>query len=219
MKNFIFSSFVLIFISATSLLANDSLAYDGEARPGISSNVSGSTFTECNFDFSDETHVTHLPTEANKKLAYDNLCTIYLEFNLHGHYTNAASVWVSMLSADQLDETAAYNGFYLDKNKSWRFKGAPLQAGYLKFRKISFNHIRCIDEITLIGRQKELAKDQSGSRGIFDGIRILRVTPTYLVSMNLSFAYRTPVEMQEAITRDVISLVQSVHIVPGENNE
>ncbi|RDS78837.1 hypothetical protein DWU98_20960 [Dyella monticola] len=84
---------------------------------------------------------------------------------------------------------------------------------FVSFKKLSFDRIDNDQGTTLVGRQLENAKNQKGVLGVVDGVHILRITPSYLVSMDMPFFSTAPKEARDDIIKDMVNLVESVHVM------
>jgi hypothetical protein len=121
-------------------------------------------------------------------------------------------VWIALLSLEKLEETAASKGFHADPARGWEFAGNPMGIYFKHFKKLSFETEQRDGGVTLIGRQTETAADRAGSSGVFEGVHILRITRTHIVSVDLPFAYKTPAKTRGMVVRDLVNLVNSVHV-------
>ncbi|RDS78717.1 hypothetical protein DWU98_21470 [Dyella monticola] len=83
---------------------------------------------------------------------------------------------------------------------------------FVSFKKLSLDRIDNDQGTTLVGRQIEKAKDQAGTLLTFEGVHILRITPSYLVSIDMPFDFNAPKEIRDDIIKDMINLVESVHV-------
>lgn len=198
------------FVLGASLLD----AYGAEnARTLDSASLAGKNFKGCTFDFSDSTYFSHLSAEEmGRSIGGDSDCGIRLDPGKGGRFTSRSAVWVSMRPLNQLGQVITSQGFYKDKSGNWKFKGNPLWINFTGFKKLSFQEERSGDDFILIGRQIETGRDQAGTPIVFEGVHILRITPSYLVSMDLPFDVDIPSSTRDNVVNDMIKIVESVHV-------
>jgi hypothetical protein len=167
-------------------------------------------FETCAFDFSDTGRLSHRPPGSDDRLTgYRDFCGIDLKFDRR--YTPVTTVAIIMYDSKQLKDQAASQGFYKVKD-DWKFKGNPLWINFTGFKKLSFQEERSGDDFILIGRQIETGRDQAGTPIVFEGVHILRITPSYLVSMDLPFDVDIPSSTRDNVVNDMIKIVESVHV-------
>ncbi|RDS81544.1 hypothetical protein DWU98_09910 [Dyella monticola] len=83
---------------------------------------------------------------------------------------------------------------------------------FISFKNLSFENIYRGKDVVLVGRQIERSKDQAGTLLALEGVRILRITPSYLVSIDMPFQPSSPKEARDDIIKDMVNLVESVHV-------
>lgn len=170
-------------------------------------------FERCTFDFIDTAYFSQRPLGARVRTFGDDTgCSVHLEHDKRGRFTSTTSVLVSILPLNQLGQVITSQGFYKDKSGNWKFKGNPLWINFTGFKKLSFQEERSGDDFILIGRQIETGRDQAGTPIVFEGVHILRITPSYLVSMDLPFDVDIPSSTRDNVVNDMIKIVESVHV-------
>jgi hypothetical protein len=208
MKNLL----VAFLCACLSFAATACLSYgDDAAKPERSNGIiSKKIFETCAFDFSDTGRLSHRPPGSDDRLTgYRDFCGIDLKFDRR--YTPVTTVAIIMYDSKQLKDQAASQGFYKVKD-DWKFKGNPLWINFTGFKKLSFQEERNGDDFILIGRQIETGRDQAGTPIVFEGVHILRITPSYLVSMDLPFDVDIPSSTRDNVVNDMIKIVESVHV-------
>lgn len=113
------------------------------------------------------------------------------------------------------------NGFIQDDNGRWSFLGTNILINS-KMLKTSFTEERNGDETLLVGHQLIKGNIAQGGPISVPGIRILRITPEFVVSVDLNFqplhyekqnkGYK---QLREAVSRELVDIVRSVQITPG----
>ncbi|RDS78727.1 hypothetical protein DWU98_21425 [Dyella monticola] len=83
---------------------------------------------------------------------------------------------------------------------------------FISFKNLLLEKIDWGEDLVLVGRQIERSKDQAGTLLALEGVRILRITPSYLVSIDMPFQPSSPKEARDDIIKDMINLVESVHV-------
>jgi hypothetical protein len=126
-------------------------------------------------------------------------------------FTPVSSIWVSALPLSQLEQTATSQGFYKNNYGDWKFKGNSMGAYFVSFKHLSLKKQQIGYDTILVGTQIENAKDQTGTPMTFEGIHILRITPSYIVCISLPFNFEIKAATRDAIIHDMIKLVESVH--------
>lgn len=206
--------FVKCLVSLGSVLVFASLWAGETPIEKITRPVPQSAFDRCQFKFLDTAffqHVTPKTAGPNYRLdSWDSGCNVHLTVNGFSLYGNVLGV--SILDPEGLDKTVKSQGFYKSQEGMWKFKGNPVGITFVSFKKLSFEERKTGNEVMLIGRQLERSKDQVGSTVVFETVRILRITPTYLVSVDVPFADDTPIATRDAALKDLINMVNSVHV-------
>jgi hypothetical protein len=207
---------------STLLISTGALAGEVAARP-MQLPASETTFEQCNFEFTDSPffqRASREPVGKDYRVIGDPTgCTLMLTIKKF-ETSGGAKVALFILDLSQLKENLPSQGFYKNRKGTWQFKGNPVGITFVSFKKLSFKERRTGDEVMLIGRQLESSKDQVGTLVISETIQILRITPTYLVSVTVPFdGYTpgfprndTPVTIRDAALKDLIKLVDSVHV-------
>jgi hypothetical protein len=195
-------------------------ADSGEMRT-VSGVDKGNIFQRCAFEFSDTTHVSRLsklsPGHDYRVSGYEDDCDIDLK--LSGFQTlGGARVWISIMSPVKLGESAISKGFYQTVDKGWKFKGNPMGIYFRKYRRLAMTTVENANDTTLIGRQLESGKDQAGTIGTFEGVHLLRITPDYLVSIDLPFAYSTAPSIRDSVVADLTKVVREVRLTSQFQN-
>jgi len=174
----------------------------GESEGKVDGTVVGNVFQRCAFDFINTEHISRLsdmpPGHDYRVAGYEDSCDVDLKID--GFYTlGDARTWLAIISPTKIGETAASQGFDRSAKNGWTFKGNPMGIHFSKYKNITMKTVRTGDDITLIGRQMESGKDQAGTYGTFEGVHILRITPNFLVSVDLPFAYSTAASTRNSV--------------------
>lgn len=113
------------------------------------------------------------------------------------------------------------NGFIQDDSGHWRFPGTNLLLNS-KMLKTSFTEERNGAETLLVGQQLIKGNIAQGGPISVPGIRILRITPEFVVSVELNFqplhyekqnkGYK---QLREAVSRELVDIVKSIQVTPG----
>ncbi|RDS78722.1 hypothetical protein DWU98_21440, partial [Dyella monticola] len=169
-------------------------------------------FETCTFDFKDTKYFSHVEKkDALKPITSGDGCI--LDIHAMGNIYNADSdIWISVSSTHDLDQVIAYQGFFKNEAGEWVFNGKPMRTSFISFKHLSLGRIYREDGLILVGRQVEKSKDQKGTLLTFEGVHILRITQSYLVSMDMPFIFYTPKETRDDVIKDMVNLVGSVHV-------
>jgi hypothetical protein len=175
--------------------------------------LSTTNFEDCTFDFSDTAYFYHLSRKVAFRTSSDDIyCSMHLNFDANAYFTPLSDIRLTVLSLRQAEQVMAAQGFYKNKTGNWEFEGSSLGIYFVSFKHLSLEQRRVGNDLVLIGRQIESAKDQVGTPMTFEGVHILRITPTYLVRMDLPFDFETNASTRDAIVNDMIKLVESVRV-------
>lgn len=185
----------------------------GNAFASEATFFTATNFEQCNFTFANSEYFSLRPAWARVRSSSDrDYCSLYMDTQKIRNYTPKTSVWITILSHLQIEEIANAQGFYKESGETWKFKGSSLGIYFVSFKKLSLEQQKVGNDLILIGRQIERAKDQVGTPITFEGVHILRITPTYLVRMDLPFYFETKASTRDAIVKDMIKLVEGVHV-------
>ena len=190
-------------------------AFGADSETMVDSTVAGNVFQRCAFDFIDTEHISRLshmsPGHGYRVAGYEDSCD--MDLKIEGFHTlGDARTWLAVISPTRIDETATSKGFDRSAKNGWIFKGNPMGIYFSKYKNITMKTVRTGDDITLIGRQMESGKDQAGTLGTFEGVHILRITPNFLVSADLPFAYSTAASTRNSVVLELSKMVKSLHI-------
>jgi hypothetical protein len=113
------------------------------------------------------------------------------------------------------------SGFWRAQNGHWMFKGTELLLSP-EMLNTSFTEERSGNETLLVGYQLIKGNIAQGGPISVPGIRILRITPEFVVSVELNFqplhyekqnkGYK---QLREAVSRELVDIVRSVQFTPG----
>jgi hypothetical protein len=178
------------------------------------SSILESQFKDCDFQFIDTNQVTHSNKPNNGlSLHQEGACSYYL--NIKGFRTlgdQSVTLMIVNQHGDFLNQSIAQSGFERKSDGTWGFIGNSFSAGkLLKYQKLSLEKTNNNDDVTLVGRQIEHGTDQTGTPMTFEGIHVLRLSPTYAVSVDMPFDIGTPPNIRDEVTKDIVKLVNSVH--------
>jgi hypothetical protein len=188
---------------------------DRESGEKVNGIVAGNIFQRCAFDFTDTKHISRLshmsPGHDYRVSGYEDGCD--MDLKISGFHTlGDARTWLAIISPTKIDETATSKGFDRSTKSGWTFKGNPMGIYFSKYQNITMKSVRTGGDITLIGRQMESGRDQTGTFGTFEGVHILRITPDFLVSVDLPFAYSTAASTRNSVVSELSKLVKSLYI-------
>lgn len=114
-----------------------------------------------------------------------------------------------------ISQAMNYSGFKHKSGKDWSFVGNSFSPGKLiKYQKLSLKVIDNDEDTTLVGRQIEHRTDQTGAPMTFEGVHILRISPSYAISIDMPFDQDTPLATRDEVVKELIQLVNSVHSAP-----
>lgn len=113
------------------------------------------------------------------------------------------------------------NGFSQDDSGRWHFYGTDLLLDS-KMLKTSFTEEHSGDETLLVGQQLIKGNIAQGGPISVPGIRILRITPEFVASVELNFqplhyekqnkGYK---QLREAVSKELVEIVKSIQFEPG----
>jgi hypothetical protein len=210
MKLLIVKSLCTIFLLVSGLVYGHDL---DNAHASDDTRPTEENFKHCTFEFNETTYFSHLPSnEPDRSIEDDDFCDLRLGTGKSRRLTSVSSVWISMLTQNKLNETIAYQGFYKDKSANWKFKGNHFWINFTGFKGLSFKEERSGNDLILIGRQIESGRDQANTPIVFEGVHILRITPSYLVSMDFPFDVDVSPSIRDDVVNDMVKLVESVRI-------
>ena len=113
------------------------------------------------------------------------------------------------------------NGFYHDDSRRWQFRGTDLLLAS-KMLKTSFSEEHIGEETLLVGNQLIKGNIAQGGPITVPGIRILRITPQFVVSVELNFQplhyekqTRGYKQLREVVSQELVEIVKSVQVTPG----
>lgn len=112
-------------------------------------------------------------------------------------------------------------GFSQDTNGKWAFAGTDLLLSS-KMLKASFMQELSESETLLVGYQLIRGNIAQGGPITVPGIRILRIAPEFLVSVELNFQpthyekqNKDYKQLREAVSKELVDIVKSVQFAPG----
>ncbi|WP_374603580.1 hypothetical protein [Niveibacterium sp.] len=106
----------------------------------------------------------------------------------------------------------------------WRFEGTSDVLLESRIVKRSFNVQRDRDETLLVGHQRLRGKMPNGGITDLPGIRVLRLTPQFVISVEMNFEPMTSElsvkayqQRYDAISRELVEMVKSLRPTPGRS--
>lgn len=146
-------------------------------------------------------------------------CSIGLSFPRNLFSDTRAAVFV--FGTRQLEKDGNGVGFSQDSKGNWSFKGTELLLSP-KMLKTSFTKEQCDDETILVGYQSIRGSIAQGGPITVPGIRILRITPKFVASVQLNFqpshyekqtkGYK---QLRESVSKELVDLVKSIQATHG----
>lgn len=176
-------------------------------------------FLRCTFSVETPTHLVLKEDSGGSR----NRPTCFLEFGLPHAISPELGVSILIMGIEIFkgDRFSYGNGFVQGSSGDWHFQGTELLLSP-KILKTSFTEERNGDETLLVGHQLIKGNIAQGGPISVPGIRILRITQKFVVSVDLNFqplhyekqnkGYR---QLREAVSRELVDIVRSVQITPG----
>lgn len=174
-------------------------------------------FGQCQFSIQETVHLK-LKNTSNGSREY-SYCSIYFDFP-RGLISDAG-ISVFVFGKGLLESEGNEVGFIQDKSGSWSFAGTDLLLSS-KMLKTSFTQEQSGSETLLVGYQLIRGNIAQGGPITLPGIRILRITPEFVVSVELNFqplhyekqnkGYK---QLREAVSKELVDIVKSVQLEPG----
>jgi len=189
------------------------------AREGHSEPLQQEVFAKCEFAIQ---RTEHLALRGNARGNHDRP-TCFINFDLPYDLSPELSVSVFIFGPNVFDgDRWAYGiGFIQDSMGNWHFQGTDLLLDS-KMLKTSFTEEHSGDETMLVGQQLIKGNIAQGGPISVPGIRILRITPEFVVSVELNFqplhyekqnkGYK---QLREAVSKELVDVVKSVQLEPG----
>lgn len=160
----------------------------------------------------------HLKLGKSTGYADNPFCSIGLTFPNNLFIESRAPLFVSGKGGYKSSEGEI--GFKQDQNGKWAFNGTDLLLSS-KMLKTSFTQKQSGSETLLVGYQLIRGNIAQGGPITVPGIRILRVTPEFVVSVELNFqpthyekqtkGYK---QLREAVSKELVDIVKSVQLEP-----
>lgn len=188
-----------------------------ECRAADSGNITQDAFKDCSFQFINTPHITRTATTNNGlRLHGDGICSFHLS---KAGFLSMGDTNVSLIIVRDygslINQAADQSGFERKTDGDWKFIGLPFSLGkLLKYRKLSFEKINNGKDTTLVGRQMEYGTDQTGTPMTFEGVHVLRTSPTYAISINMPFDPSVSAITRNEVVKDMIQVVNSVRPAP-----
>ncbi len=177
------------------------------------------TFLKCTFSVEKSTHLVLKEDSGGSR----NRPTCFLEFGLPHGLSPELGVSILIMGAEIFkgDRFSYGNGFAQGADGDWHFQGTELLLSP-KMLKTSFTEEHNGDETLLVGLQLIKGNIAQGGPISVPGIRILRITPEFVVSVELNFqplhyekqnkGYK---QLREAVSLELVDVVKSVQVTPG----
>jgi hypothetical protein len=190
----------------------------GIAQESQSSNLGQMAFANCEFSIMETQHLK-LGEESNGVNTRPN-CFIALK-PPNGLFIEA-SYDIRVIGAELFDSNRLALGVGFAQNaQSWLFQGTDLLLSS-KMIKTSFSEKHIGEETLLVGNQLIKGNITQGGPITVPGIRILRITPQFVVSVELNFQplhyekqTRGYKQLREAVSQELVDIVKSVQVTPG----
>jgi hypothetical protein len=186
---------------------------DGADPTAVESSTFAKAFRNCDFQFTDTTQVNRVKKpDGGLSLHRDGACSYYLNIS---SFSTLGDQDVVLMIVNQygnlINQSIAQSGFEKKSDGTWSFIGNSFSIGKLiKYQKLTFNEVNNGQDITLAGRQIEHGTDQTGTPITFEGVHVLRLSPTYAISIDMPFDASTPIATRDEVVKDLIELVDSV---------
>lgn len=170
-------------------------------------------FSKC--DFLTE-RTTHLVREASK--AYNDRRTCFISFSLPFGLSPELKMTIFVFGHDVFngDRLSYGNGFIQNSKGQWFFRGTEFLIDP-EILETSFTEERISGETLLVGHQLIKGKVSQGGPIVLPGIRILRITPLFVVSAELNFqplhyekqnlGYK---QLREEVSKELVNVVKSI---------
>ena len=190
-------------------------AREAHSEPSLKQEV----FAKCEFSIQKTAHLAL----AEKSKGIRDRPTCFIDFELPYQLSPElrASVFVFAPEIFYGDRWAYGKGFIQDSGGNWFFQGTDLLLSS-KMLKTSFTEEHIGEETLLVGHQLIKGNVAQGGPITVPGIRILRITPQFVVSVELNFqplhyekqtkGYK---QLREAVSQELVEIVKSVQITPG----
>lgn len=206
-KRLIFAALVFTTTMCAWCQTNDRNQPNSDAK---SDDAFQKAFSDCTFQFSDTDHIKRASSPSNG-LGYhrDGTCAYYLDTSSFDTYGGSrTSLYITN---KYINEKIDQSGFIKKPDGQWKFKRESFSLGkLLKYEKLNFAKTTNDSDTTLVGRQIEHGTDQTGNPTTFEGVHVLRLSPTYAIAINMPFGPDvTPTERDEVV-KDLVQIVNSV---------
>lgn len=213
MQRIFHDAFVFLMLSV-SLIAG---AGEQEVRP-----LAQEAFGQCQFSIQKLVHLKLRETSYGS--AEDSYCAINFDFP-RGLISDAGiTIFLfgkGLFELERRSEGQSTSGFAQDDRGRWHFQGTELLLSP-KMLKTSFTEERDGEETLLVGEQLIKGNISQGGPISVPGIRILRIAPQFVVSVDLNFQplhyekqNKGSKQLREAVSRELVDIVRSVQITPG----
>lgn len=181
------------------------------------------SFGQCQFSLMETKHIK-LEAESDGSSRY-SYCHISLSIppNMSGEPLDitilARTIYESELKSKMKDGVTE-NGFVLEKNGKWLFRGTEFLLPPTKILSTSLIEENIDGEIVLVGHQLLSGHISQGGPLKVPGIRIVRITPNFAIRVSLNFhsidnESIAKKRLREAVSKEIIDVVKSVHYRPG----
>lgn len=210
----IFQTALVCFTLSVSLIAS---AGEKGASP-----LTIEAFGQCQFSIQKLVNLNLKDTSYGS--AADSYCSIKFDFPRGLISDVGITVFVlgkGLFELERQNEGQSYSGFAQDDRGNWHFQGTELLLSP-KMLKTSFTEEHHEDETLLVGNQLIKGNISQGGPISVPGIRILRITPEFVVSVELNFqplhyekqnkGYK---QLREVVSRELEDIVKSVQVTPG----
>lgn len=208
-KFFRASLFVTLILSTT--------CYSRESQASQSESIKQDAFKNCDFQLSNTIHITVDKKESSYSDPNQGGACSY-DLGIKGFHTLGDQYfWLFIVdsSGTKIDQAIDYSGFKKKQNGNWSFIGHSFSIGKLiKYKNLSFKAINNGKDTTLVGRQIEHGTDQTGTPMTFEGVHILRISPSYAISIDMPFDQDTPLATRDEVVKELTQMVNSVHSAP-----
>jgi hypothetical protein len=178
-------------------------------------------FDKCQFSIRQGKHIklaTNSTWDAARKYCFIGLTPLP-----RNAFSGSIDAYVIDINRYKTEPDSNYAGFFQKPNGEWVFQGTELLLSP-KFLKRTFIREQSGDETLMIGYQLIQGISQNGGLTVMPGLRILRINPAFLVSLEANFnlppSSSPPLRKDyskpyEALKKELVEMVKSIRITPN----
>jgi hypothetical protein len=200
------------------LIGSAFLVHSKEANKG---SLAINVFDRCQFSIRQGEHIK---LAANSTWdAARKYCFIGLTPLPRNVVSGSIDAYVIDIDRYKTDDNSSYAGFFQKPNGKWAFQGTEVLLSP-EFLKRTFIQEQGGDETLLIGHQVIRGISRNGGSIIMPGLRILRINPVFVVSLEANFDFppssSTPLmkdytKPYETLNKELVDIVKSIRITPN----